>query len=256
MAQRLQGRTALITGSTSNIGRAIALAFGREGAHVVVSGRDETRGAEVVAQIRAGGGKADFARADLDGSPAASSALAEEARTLLGGRVDILVNNAGIYPSPSTLDTDESTFDRIYDVNVKAPFFLTQALVPGMIEAGAGAIVNLGSWITRLGVPRGSVYSSTKAAMETLTRAWASEFGSQGVRVNAISPGVIASDAWDEASRSISNAMMRGTPAGEAGAPDAIAHAAVYLASDDAEFVHGVVLDVDGGRTGVAVVAV
>ncbi|MFD4668217.1 SDR family NAD(P)-dependent oxidoreductase [Lentzea sp. NPDC058450] len=256
MAQRLQGRTALITGSTSNIGRAIALAFGREGAHVVVSGRDETRGAEVVAQIRADGGKADFARADLDGSPKASRALAEEAKALLGGRVDVLVNNAGIYPAPSTLDTDEATFDRIYDLNVKAPFFLTQALAPGMIDAGAGVIVNLGSWITRLGVFRGSVYSSTKGAMETLTRAWASEFGSQGIRVNAISPGVIASDEWDEDTRGVSNTMMRGTPAGAAGRPDAIAQAAVYLASDDAEFVHGIVLDVDGGRTGVAVVAV
>ncbi|WP_285640034.1 SDR family oxidoreductase [Lentzea sp. NBRC 102530] len=256
MAQRLQGRTALITGSTSNIGRAIAIAFAQEGAHVVVSGRNEARGAEVVAQIRADGGKADFARADLDGSLAASRALAEEARSLLGGRVDVLVNNAGIYPSPGTLDTDEDTYDRIYDVNVKAPFFLTQALVPGMIDAGGGTIVNLGSWITRLGVHRGSVYSSTKGAMETLTRAWASEFGSRGVRVNAISPGVIASDEWDDEIRGVSNVMMRGTPAGEAGRPDAIARAAVYLASDDAEFVHGIVLDVDGGRTGVAVVAV
>ncbi|MET9225874.1 glucose 1-dehydrogenase [Lentzea sp. NPDC003310] len=256
MTQRLQGKTALITGSTSNIGRSIALAYGREGAHVVVSGRDEARGAEVVEQIRANGGKADFVRADLDGSPAASRALATEASELLGGRVDVLVNNAGIYPPSTTPTTDEETFDRVFGVNVKAPFFLTQALAPAMIDAGGGVVLNLGSWITRLGVPSGSIYSTSKGAMETLTRAWASEFGPQGIRVNAISPGVIASADWDETIRAQADVMMRGTPAGRSGHPDAIAAAAVYLASDDAEFVHGVVLDVDGGRTGVAVVAV
>ncbi|MEU3642394.1 glucose 1-dehydrogenase [Lentzea sp. NPDC034063] len=255
MAQRLQGRTALITGSTSNIGRSIAVAFAHEGAHVVVSGRDEARGAEVVDQIRSSGGRADFVRADLDGSSAASRALAAEVQTLLGGPVDILVNNAGIYPSPGTLDTDDETFDRVYGVNVKAPFFLTQALVPAMIGAGSGVVINLGSWIARLAVPRGSLYSSTKGAMETLTRAWAAEFGPQGVRVNAISPGVVVSPDWDPGTVHPGEAMMHGTPAGRSGHPDAIAAAAVYLASDDAAFVHGTVIDVDGGRTGVAVVA-
>ncbi|KJK45369.1 short-chain dehydrogenase [Lentzea aerocolonigenes] len=253
MAQRLQGRTALITGSTSNIGRAIAEAFAREGAHVVVSGRDEARGAAVVDQIRANGGKADFARADLDGTSAASHTLAAEAAELVG-RVDILVNNAGIYPPSSTPTTDEETFDRVYGVNVKAPFFLTQALAPAMIDAGAGVIINLGSWIARLGIGVSSLYSSTKGAMETLTRAWAAEFGPQGVRVNAISPGVIVSPDWDGTHPG--EVMMQGTPAGRSGHPDAIASAAVYLASDDAQFVHGTVIDVDGGRTGVAVIAV
>ncbi|MDT7786520.1 MAG: hypothetical protein QOF58_4939 [Pseudonocardiales bacterium] len=253
MAQRLQGRTALITGSTSNIGRAIAEAFAAEGAHVVVSGRDEARGAAVVDQIRARGGKADFARADLDGTSAASHALAAEAAEL-AGRIDILVNNAGIYPPSTTPTTDEDTFDHVYGVNVKAPFFLTQALVPAMIDAGSGVVINLGSWIARLGVPVSSLYSSTKGAMETLTRAWAAEFGSQGIRVNAISPGVIVSPDWDGTHPG--EVMMQGTPAGRSGHPDAIANAAVYLASDDAQFVHGTVIDVDGGRTGVAVIAV
>ncbi|MET9630239.1 SDR family oxidoreductase [Lentzea sp. NPDC006480] len=253
MAQRLQGRTALITGSTSNIGRAIAEAFAREGAHVVVSGRDEARGAAVVDQIRARGGKADFARADLDGTPAASHALAAEAAELVG-RVDILVNNAGIYPPSTTPTTDENTFDHVYGVNVKAPFFLTQALVPAMIDANAGVIINLGSWIARLGIGVSSLYSSTKGAMETLTRAWAAEFGPRGIRVNAISPGVIVPPDWDGPHPG--DVMMQGTPAGRSGHPDAIATAAVYLASDDAQFVHGTVIDVDGGRTGVAVIAV
>ncbi|WP_086661934.1 SDR family NAD(P)-dependent oxidoreductase [Lentzea kentuckyensis] len=255
MAHRLQAKTALVTGSTSNIGRSIAVALAAEGAHVVVSGRDDARGAAVVEHIRDRGGRADFVRADLDGTAAASRALASAATEILGGRVDVLVNNAGIYPPSTTPTTDEETFDRVYGVNVKAPFFLTQALVPGMIEAG-GVIINLGSWIARLGVASSSLYSSTKGAMETLTRAWAAEFGPQGVRVNAISPGVVVSPDWDTTTDHPGEVMMHGTPAGRSGHPDAIAAAAVYLASDESAFVHGTVLDVDGGRTGVAVVSV
>jgi NAD(P)-dependent dehydrogenase (short-subunit alcohol dehydrogenase family) len=253
MDTRLASKTALVTGSTSNIGRAIAVAFGRQGAHVVVSGRSVERGAEVVEEIRAAGGRADFVAVELDGSPATSSALAAEATRVLGGRIDVLVNNAGIYPAASTVETDEETFDRVYAVNVKAPFFLTAAIAPAMVARGSGAIVNLGSWIARLGIPVGGLYSSTKGAIETLTRAWAAEFGPSGVRVNAISPGVVLPGPSEQAERA--EVTMRGTPAGASGRPEAIAHAAVYLASDEAEFVHGTVIDVDGGRVGVAVIA-
>jgi NAD(P)-dependent dehydrogenase (short-subunit alcohol dehydrogenase family) len=254
--RRLEGKAALVTGATSNIGRAIAMAFGSEGAHVVVSGRSVERGAEVVQQIRSGGGRADFVAADLHGSPTASRKLATEATRVLGGRIDILVNNAGIFPRTSTADTEEETFDEVYAVNVKAPYFLTGAIAPVMADAGGGAIINLGSWIARLGISS-ALYSSTKGAMETLTKAWAAEFGPAGVRVNAISPGVIRAPNPDGSDRGIHPAevMMRGTPAGGSGTPDAIAHAAVYLASDEASFVHGSVIDVDGGRTTVAVIA-
>jgi NAD(P)-dependent dehydrogenase (short-subunit alcohol dehydrogenase family) len=253
---RLAGKTALVTGSTSNIGRAIAIAFGAEGAHVVVSGRSAERGGAVVSEIRAAGGRADFAAADLDGSPAASRKLAAEAASLLGGHVDVLVNNAGIFPPSNTATTDEETFDRVYAVNVKAPFFLTATIAPEMAAHGGGAIINLGSWIARLGIPISSLYSSTKGAMETLTRAWAAEYGPSGVRVNAISPGVIRDLKPGEArGEHRAETMMRGTPAGGSGTPDAIAAAAVYLASDEAAFVHGTVIDVDGGRVGTAVIA-
>jgi NAD(P)-dependent dehydrogenase (short-subunit alcohol dehydrogenase family) len=251
MGTRLAGKTALITGSTSNIGRATALAFGAEGAHVAVSGRDAGRGEAVVAEIRAAGGKADFVPAHLDGSPAASRALADEATRALGGRIDVLVNNAGIYPGSTTETVSAEMFDEVYAVNVKAPFFLTAAIAPRMAARGSGVIVNLGSWIARLGIPIGALYSSTKGAVETLTRAWAAEYGPQGVRVNAVSPGVVRPEAVDDRSE----AMMRGTPAGGSGRPESIAYAAVYLASDEAAFVHGTVLDVDGGRLGVAVIA-
>ncbi|TWF75605.1 short subunit dehydrogenase [Pseudonocardia hierapolitana] len=121
MSGRLKDRTALVTGATSNIGAAIAIAFGAEGAHVAVSGRNAARGQEVVDAIRRTGGRADFVRADLDGSAARSRALADEATRVLGGRIDILVNNAGIYPPTTTQATDEPTFDQVYGVNVKAP---------------------------------------------------------------------------------------------------------------------------------------
>jgi NAD(P)-dependent dehydrogenase (short-subunit alcohol dehydrogenase family) len=254
MSSRLLGKTALVTGATSNIGQAIAHAFAADGARVAVSGRDGARGAGVVSRIRAAGGCAEFVPANLDGSPSNSRRLAETATEVLGGRIDILVNNAGIYPGASTDATDEATFDEVYGVNVKAPFFLTAAIAPQMAARGSGAIINLGSWIVRLGIPVGALYSSTKGALETLTRAWAAEFGPAGVRVNAISPGVIRSPALGEQPHPAAS-MMRGTPANTTGTPEQVALAAVYLASDEASFVHGIVLDVDGGRTEVAVIA-
>jgi NAD(P)-dependent dehydrogenase (short-subunit alcohol dehydrogenase family) len=254
MSNRLHGKTALVTGSTSNIGRSIAQLFAAEGAHVIVSGRDAARGESIVAGIRDKGGRADFIRADLNGSPEASKALADAAIAALGGRLDILVNNAGIYPPATTLTADGETFDRVYGVNVKAPFFLTQAVVPVMAGRGGGTIINLGSWVARLGLP-GGLYSSTKGALETLTRSWSAEFAPMGIRVNAVSPGVIRPPDYPSDRKGPGEALMTGTPAGGPGHPDAIAAAALYLASDEAEFVHGTVIDVDGGRTGVAVTA-
>jgi NAD(P)-dependent dehydrogenase (short-subunit alcohol dehydrogenase family) len=249
---RLEGRTALITGGTGKLGRAIAAAFAAEGAHVAVSGRDAERGAAVVAAIRSAGGRADFVAADLDGSPAAAQALAAAATDVLGGRIDVLVNNAGVFPGATTTTLTEADADTMLAVNVKAPFFLTAAVVPGMVARGDGVIVNLGSWVARLSVPIGGFYAATKAMLETLTRAWAAEFGPSGVRVNAISPGVIRNaDETEHAAE----AMMVSSPAGTSGTPDAIAHAAVYLASAEAAFVHGTVLDVDGGRSAVLVSA-
>jgi NAD(P)-dependent dehydrogenase (short-subunit alcohol dehydrogenase family) len=256
MGQQLVGKTALVTGSTSNIGRSIATAMASEGAHVVVSGRDAARGTAVVKEIRAVGGLADFVSAELDGTPRASQSLAHTALNVLGGRLDVLVNNAGIFPGGRTPTTDEDTFDRVYAVNVKAPYFLTATLAPLMVRQGGGAIINLGSWVARLGIPIGALYASTKGAMETLTRAWSAEFGPSGVRVNAISPGVVRTEGTFAAGSDPAEVMMLGTPAGAVGRPEAIARAAVYLASDDASFVHGTVIDVDGGRVGAAVIAV
>jgi NAD(P)-dependent dehydrogenase (short-subunit alcohol dehydrogenase family) len=248
MNDRLQGKIALVTGSTSNIGRAIASRFAAEGANVVVTGRDAGRGRTVVEAIGASGGEAQFLAHVLDGSVESSQELAASAAAVYGP-IEILVNNAGIYPPGGTLAIDGDTFDRIWQVNVKAPYFLTAALVPAMIERGHGVLINLGSWGARLGLPGGTAYASTKGAVETLTRSWAAEFGAHGVRVNAISPGVTFDDAHPVAE--LAGPMMDTSPLGRLVTPDAIARAAVFLASDDATDIHGSVLDVDGGRASV-----
>jgi NAD(P)-dependent dehydrogenase (short-subunit alcohol dehydrogenase family) len=252
MAGRLEGKVALVTGSTSNIGKGVAIAMAAEGASVVVTGRDAARGAHVVNLVEAAGGHAAFVAADLDGSAARSAQLAADAAAAFGP-VTVLVNNAGIYPPAGTLATHEDTFDRVFAINVKAPFFLTAAVIPGMVQAGGGVIINLGSWIARLGIPAGAVYGATKGALETLTRTWAAEFGAQGIRVNALSPGMVYDDPSDVPAAA--GAAMATTPAGKPGTPADIAAAAVYLASDEAAFVHGAVFDIDGGRSNVFMTA-
>jgi NAD(P)-dependent dehydrogenase (short-subunit alcohol dehydrogenase family) len=245
-SNRLPGRTALVTGSTSGIGRAIAVALAAQGAHVAVSGRDGARGDEVVAAIRDAGGHADFVAADIGASADAARALATDATRVLGGRVDILVNNAGVYPSAPTPVLEDSAVDAMLAVNIRAPHTLVAALAPGMAERGEGNIINIGSWVSRIGLPSGPLYASTKAAIEALTRGWSAEFGPSGVRVNAVSPGVTLTGGT-EAGKSMLDAMAARTPAGRVGTPEEVAAAVVWLASDEASFVHGTTLDVDGG---------
>ena len=142
MTNDLTGSTALVTGGNSGIGRAAALALAGLGAHVVLSGRDATRGEQVVAAIRAQGGRADFVATDLS-DEASARQLAKQATELGGGHVDILVNNAGVFPFGPTHEASEADFDRVYAVNVKAPFFLVAELAPAMAQRGHGAIINV-----------------------------------------------------------------------------------------------------------------
>lgn len=141
---------------------------------------------------------------------------------------------------------DDATLDAMLAVNIRAPHVLTAAVVPGMLARGSGAIVNVGSWVATVGLPVGALYSATKAAIEQLTRAWAAEFGPSGIRVNAISPGVPLTEG-NAAHRKTLEQMVAGTPAGRMGAADEIAAGVVFLVGDDAAFVHGANLVVDGG---------
>ncbi len=240
--------TALITGATSGIGRATALALASSGIHVAVSGRDKARGDQTVTAIRRAGGRADFVQADLRDATSATE-LARAAETVLG-HVDILVNNAGSGLAGPTTATTEVAFDDLFALNVKVPYFLVAALVPGMVERGAGVVINVSTMVAEFGLDGMALYGSTKAALELLTKAWAAEFGPKGVRVNAVAPGPISTEGT-EGMRDAQGYLASLTPARRLGTADEIAAAIVYLASPGAAFTQGVVLPVDGGRVAV-----
>jgi NAD(P)-dependent dehydrogenase (short-subunit alcohol dehydrogenase family) len=241
---RLEGKTAVVTGATSGIGRAIAEAFAREGARVVVVGRDERRGNEVVTGIERDGGTARFIRADLSRREEAER-LAAEATGTYGG-VDVLVNNAGTFAFAPTAVTDEASFDAMMDTNVKGPFFLTAALAPAMAERGRGKVINITTAAAHAGVAGGAAYGASKAALALLTRSWAKEFGPAGVNVNAISPGPIETPGTEAMGDGFGQ-IVSSIPVQRPGRADEVAAAAVYLASGEADFVHGASLAVDGG---------
>lgn len=244
---RLDGRTALITGSTGGLGAAIAQAFAEAGATVVVSGRSKERGDEVVARLRAAGGAATFVAADLAAGDAGVRDLAERATDAAGGHVDILVNNAAtlLMPTP-TADITEHELRDVFGVNVFAPFLLTGLIAPAMARRGSGAIVNVGSITGLRGGAGSAVYDATKAVLHSFTRSWAAEYGPSGVRVNAVAPGPIATERAAEFEAHVAPVLAK-LPSRRSSTPAEVANAVVFLASEAASNIHGVVLSVDGG---------
>ena len=249
MTQDFAGRTALVTGGNSGIGRAVADQLARRGAHVVISGRDVARGTKAVEEIRADGGTADFVRADLARLDEVRS-LAKQAVELGGGHVDVLINNAGIFPFGPTAETADSDFDAVYAVNVRAPFYLVAELAPLMAARGSGAIVNVTTMVAYFGMAGMAAYGSSKAAVELLTRSWAAEFGAAGVRVNAVSPGPTRTEGTAGMGENL-NGLAGTTPLQRVGRPEEVAAGIVFLASDEASLIHGATLPVDGGRLAV-----
>jgi NAD(P)-dependent dehydrogenase (short-subunit alcohol dehydrogenase family) len=242
---RLTNKVALVTGSTSGIGRATAEAFARHGASVVVSGRDLARGEAVVDGIVASGGTTVFIPADLDSMQGVSD-LAEASQKAFG-QIDILVNNAGRYSFSSLSEMTEDTFDSMLGLNLKAPFFLTRALAAPMLERGRGKVINVTTMVSHFGHPAAAVYGASKAALGLLTKAWAVELGPSGVNVNAICPGAIRTPGTEFMGPALDE-FGSTLPAGFVGAPSDVANAAVYLASDEADYIHGAMIAVDGGR--------
>ncbi|MFI5734675.1 SDR family NAD(P)-dependent oxidoreductase [Kribbella sp. NPDC051587] len=236
----LWGKKALVTGATSGIGRAIAEKFAAAGAEVVVTGRRAEQGAETVDLITAAGGKATYVRADL-GEMAEVERLAE-----VVGEVDVLANNAGYYPMVPTGAVSPEEFQRIYDVNLRSAYFLTAAIAPRMV-AGA-TIVNTSSIGARIGMPVAAAYSGTKAALESMTRSWAVEFGPAGVRVNAVCAGAVRTETLlGMVPEEVLSMTSASAPLGRIGTAEEIAEVVLFLASPRSSFVTGAVIVADGG---------
>lgn len=248
MTKELSTSTALVTGGTSGIGRATAQALAGLGAHVIISGRNPERGEAAVRSIRDAGGSADFVPADLQ-DEASARGLARRA-VELRGKVDILVNSAGAFPFGPTHETSEETFDAVFALNVKAPYYLTAELAPQMAKQGSGAIINITTMVAEFGVAEMGLYGASKAALGLLTKSWAAEYGPHGVRVNAVSPGPTRTEGTAAMGESLDQIALGG-PAGRTGTPEEIAEAIVFLATNRSSFVHGAILPVDGGRLAV-----
>jgi NAD(P)-dependent dehydrogenase (short-subunit alcohol dehydrogenase family) len=241
--------TALITGGTSGIGRAAAKKLAQSGVHVLVVGRNVERGEKTIAEIRTAGGQADFISSDLRDASSARQ-VARRAVELGNGHVDILINNAGIYPFGPTHKMTEELFDKVYSLNVKVPYFLVAELAPLMAKRGKGAIVNLSTMVADYGASGMSLYGSSKAAINLLTKVWTAEYGPSGVRVNAVSPGPTRTEGTDAMGEGLER-LAGEAPAGRPATPDEIAEAIIFLATDRSSFIQGAKLAVDGGRTAV-----
>ncbi len=235
-------KNALITGGTAGIGLACASLMAHEGATVIVTGRDAERGKAAAAGID---GSVRFVQADLADIDSVKS-LVQQA-----GDIDILVNNAASFPAALTLDQEFGSFEKTFDTNVRGGYFLTAALVPGMLERGHGSIVNVTTMVASKGIPGAGAYSASKAAVESLTRTWAAEFGPRGVRVNNVAPGPTRTEGveaeWGETNEELGRAL----PLGRTARPEEIAEAVLFLASPRSSFITGSTLHADGGGSAI-----
>jgi NAD(P)-dependent dehydrogenase (short-subunit alcohol dehydrogenase family) len=246
-----QGKVAIVTGGTSGIGRAAAVAYAREGAKVVVAGRRAAEGEETVGLLRARGGDGFFVTTDVSKSAQVKELVERTMQKF--GRLDFAFNNAGIEQEPTPfLEQDEETYDRVMDINVKGVWLSMRHEIPAMLKSGGGAIVNTSSVAGVVAFPGIEVYAASKHAVIGLTKSAAAEYGKQGIRINAVLPAAIETDMYrrfvgDKAENHTTMTAMH--PIGRIGKSEEIADAVIWLSSSKSSFVIGHSLLVDGGFT-------
>jgi 3-oxoacyl-[acyl-carrier protein] reductase len=243
----LTGKVALVTGGSRGLGRAIALAFGQQGADVAVNFRGNQAAAdEVVTELRSAGRQAEAIQGDTSAGREACEAIVKAALDAFG-KIDILVNNAGITRDNLLMRMDEEEWDAVLSTNLDGPFWMTRAISRPMMKARSGRIINMSSAAGRMGNPGQANYSAAKAGLIGLTKTTARELASRGITCNAIAPGLIQTDLTADLPEAATQALTDLTPLGYVGSADDVAAAAVYFASDEARYVTGQVLGVDGG---------
>jgi NAD(P)-dependent dehydrogenase (short-subunit alcohol dehydrogenase family) len=243
-------KVVFVTGGTSGIGKATALAFAKAGAKVVITGRREKEGADVAAEITKTGGTAAFVRADIAKDAEVVKAIDFVLST--HGRLDVAFNNAGVEIAGPLNEITEEQYRRTFDINVWGALNSMKHEIAAMLKTGGGAIVNTSSVAGHIGLPQASIYVATKHAVEGLTKAVALEFAKQGIRVNAVAPGSIDTEMVDRLvgkEGEQRNWLLSLHPVGRLGTSEEIAAAVLYLASDAAKFTTGTTLLVDGGWT-------
>ncbi len=245
--KRLQDKVAIVTGGAQGIGFSTAMTFAREGAVVVIWDIQEEKAKSAVNSIKNQGYIADFLLVDTT-QHEATKAAAEETHKK-HGRIDILVNNAGITKDSSLMKMSADQWDKVISVNLTGVFNCTQAVAPYMVDQREGRILNASSVVGLYGNFGQTNYVATKAGVIGMTKVWARELGRKGVRVNAVAPGFIATEMVKTIPEKIINMIKDKTPLGEMGCPQDIANAYLFLASDEAAFINGTVLSVDGGVT-------
>jgi gluconate 5-dehydrogenase len=247
----LTGRTALITGASRGLGRAIALGMGQAGARVILAARDQTKLDEVAAEIIAAGGQAATITFELSDLPAVEAAI--PALTARGEAVDILVNNGGISSWGALENSSLDGWNHVFDVNVASMYLLSREASRGMVERGWGRIINFGSYVAKIGRPNLSAYTASKTAVLGLTRAVAADLAPHGITCNAIAPGFFDTDmaaptvGHPQRATVFKNAIAMG----RFGEPEEITGAAIFLASKAASYITGQMIHVDGGVNGV-----
>ncbi len=241
---RLEGKVALITGGANGIGKVTAERFLVEGAKVIISDINEEQGNQTVDELQQYG-EISFIQADVSNSQQVNSMVQSIIKK--HKKIDILINNAGITIDGMLTKMDESSWEKVLSVNLSGVFICTKAVIPFMLEQESGVILNASSIVGIHGNIGQTNYAATKAGVIGLTKSWAKEFGAKGIRVNAVAPGFIATDMTATIPQKLLEAMAHKTPLRKLGQPEDIAAAYLYLASDDASFVTGTILNVDGG---------